>query len=496
MTNLDPQTPVIVGAAQFTNTDGNAEPIAMMVRVVEAALADSGAGADLRTRVDALRPLKGIWPYQDPAALLQAELGMDGATTGLTPIGGNEAYDLLARSAADITAGAASCVVICAAETMKTRRRDRAAGRTTAYLPERENAAPQQFFGKDVDFTTDVERAAVAGPPSFYAMAETANRLRRQESRADHMARVSALWSKASQVASQNPHAVLQDARTAIEIATVDAGNRMIAYPYPKLMTANVNVDQAAAVIVCSAEVAAAAGVPRDRWVFPQVGTGAADHWLTQTRWALDESPAMRLAGAKALELADVGFDDIDIVDLYSCFPVAVQVAHKELGFDPEREFTITGGLTFNGGPMNSYCMHPLVTAVGRLRSRSGRAFLSGNGGYFTKHSFAVLGSEPPASGYQISRLQDQVDALPARPMPDGTATGGTVESWTVRYSRDGSPERAVLAVLDDAGARHWAVSDDQSVIDHAFAADSAGWSVAFGPGSEATSNVPEAVLV
>ncbi len=227
-------------------------------------------------------------------------------------------------------------------------------------------------------------------------------------------------------------------------------------------MTANLDVDQGGAVVMCSAATAAAAGVSRDRWIYPWSGVSAADHWYPTNRWAFDESPAMRLAGARALELAATGVDDCALIDLYSCFPSAVQVAQRELGVDAGRAFTITGGLTFAAGPLNCYCILPLVRAVRLLRDRpEERALLTGNGGYFTKHSMLTLAGEPPTAGFRCDSVQTAVDALPMRPTPADAAAAATIETYTVTHDRDGVPTRAILACLDPAGMRHFAQTDD-----------------------------------
>ncbi len=149
----------------------------------------------------------------------------------------------------------------------------------------------------------------------------------------------------------------------------------MVSFPYPKLCTANMQVDQGAGYIVCSVEAARAAGVPEDRWVFPLAGADANDHWFISHRPELHRSPAIRLAGAAALTLAGLGIDDVASVDLYSCFPAVVQMAAAELGLavdDPARPLTLTGGLTFGGGPGNNYTSHGIARAVGALRAIAG----------------------------------------------------------------------------------------------------------------------------
>jgi acetyl-CoA C-acetyltransferase len=307
-------------------------------------------------------------------------------------------------------------------------------------------------------------------------MAETALRHRLAEDVDEHRRRLAELWARGSAVAADNPAAWLRTRIGADAIATESDRNRPIAAPYPKLMTSNLNVDQGGAIVMCSAGSASAAGVPIDRWVFPWAGAGAADHWSPTNRWAFDESPAMRAVGRDALALAGSGIDDCALIDLYSCFPVAVRVAQRELMIPSDREWTITGGLTFAAGPLNCYCILPLTRAVGLLRSSGGdRALLTGNGGYFTKHSAVVLAATPPPHGFRSSHPQAEIDALPFRPTPDGPARTGTVETYTVTYDRVMRPERAILAVLDDEGRRHLAETAEHGAITELLAGDECG---------------------
>ncbi|HEY5664413.1 MAG TPA: hypothetical protein VIS05_10295 [Ilumatobacter sp.] len=476
MSTLDPRTPIIVGAAQLNDRDHGSEPIDLMTRCTEAAL-DDAAAPGLRSRVDHVRVVWGVWPYADPGRLVADRIGARAARTTLTTVGGNQVYDLLTDTAVGIRSGRLDVAVLCGAETLRTRRSDRARGTTTTYLPERDGAAPDELFGATEPLNNAAEREiGLETVARFYAMAETALRHRLGEAVDEHRRRIAALWARASEVAAANPNAWIRTAVSAEQIATDSDTNRPVASPYPKLMTSNLNVDQGGAVVVCSVAAAEAAGVPRERWVFPWAGVGAADHWYPTNRWAFDESPAMRISGARTLELAGLAVDDCELLDLYSCFPVAVQVAQRELGVDPDRSFTITGGLTFAAGPLNCYCLLPLARAVALLRAAPHqRALLTGNGGSFTKHSSVVLAGAPSPAGFATASVQAAVDALPVRPTPSAPATRATLETYTVTFDRDMRPEQAIIAALDDAGGRHWARSTDAATLDELLAGDRCG---------------------
>ena len=244
-------------------------------------------------------------------------------------------------------------------------------------------------FGVDKPGATDLEmNRGVILPVHAYPLFENALRAANGWTLQEHAARIGALWARFSEVAAANPHAWIRTPRPAADIVTPGPRNRMVSFPYPKLCTANMQVDQGAGYIVCSAEAARAAGVPAERWVFPLAGADANDHWFISQRAELHRSPAIRLAGAAALGLAGLGIDDVASIDLYSCFPVVVQMAAAELGLpvdDPARPLTLTGGLTFGGGPGNNYTSHGIARAVGALRADSGER-RTGHGTGLVRH--------------------------------------------------------------------------------------------------------------
>jgi acetyl-CoA C-acetyltransferase len=235
----------------------------------------------------------------------------------------------------------------------------------------------------------------------------------------------------------------------------------MIGFPYTKRLNSNNAVEQGAAVLLCSVEAAERLGIPRERWVFPHAGSDAHDAYLTSQRGDLHTSPAIRIAGGRALELAGVGIDDIAHADLYSCFPSAVEVAANELGLGLDRELTVTGGLSFAGGPWNNYVTHAIATMVGVLRADPGSlGLVTANGGFLTKHAFGVYSTDPPAGGFRWEAPQDEVDASSTELVPaEGYDGETTIEGYTVMHDRDGAPETGICALrTPDGTGRTWDV--------------------------------------
>jgi acetyl-CoA C-acetyltransferase len=300
----------------------------------------------------------------------------------------------------------------------------------------------------------------------MYPIFENAIRHARGESLEQHLIRISELWARMSAVAVGNPHAWLREPLSAEEIRTVSPANRMIGFPYPKLMNSNNRVDQGAALILCSAEAARRAGIGEERWVFLHAGTDAHDHPTVSDRADLHSSPAIRIAGSRALELAETSIEELAHIDLYSCFPSAVQVAAHELGIDDRRELTVTGGLTFGGGPLNDYVMHSIATMVEVLRADSGsKGLVTANGGYLAKHAFGVYSTEPPRGPFRHESPQQRVDALPRREVSIDHRGTATIESYTVMYGLAGAEVGHAACLLED-GRRTWANTRDAETMD------------------------------
>jgi acetyl-CoA C-acetyltransferase len=458
----------VVGVAQLEQRSDDPrearEPLALMEQALHAAARDAGA-SQLLARADALYVIRGIWPYRNPGGVLAERLGNAGCTTFATPFGGNLVQSSVHHAASRIVRGESEIALLTGAETGRTQQRARKLGVTLAYTPA--PGAAQQRVAEERPMNGPAELARrIARPVQLYPIFESALRHRRREPLAAHRMRIARLWERFSEVATRNPSAWLRERFTADDICTPSPRNRMVGYPYTKLMNANDAVDQGAALIVCSSAAAARLGVPRERWIFVHGGADAHDHFVVSERADLCSSPAIRIAGARALELAGRSLDEIAHLDLYSCFPSAVQVAMRELGIAEDRCPTVTGGLTFAGGPLNNYVMHSIARMVEVLRDDAGSfGFVTANGGFLTKHSFGVYSAQEPAQGYRFANVQAEIDALPRHEAVLDAAGPAEIEGYTVMFGPDG-PSVAHAACLLPDGRRTWANSEDPALLD------------------------------
>jgi acetyl-CoA C-acetyltransferase len=443
-----------------------------MAEALRRAAADSGASGilDAAQSVRVVALLSRRWG--DPAALVAADLGLGEVQTVLTTDGGNSPSSLLGHTAASIAAGELDVALLCGGEAWATRTAARRAGEELDWPTQPDGVVPDVVLGSPLDMWHPAEAALeIRQPIEVYPLFEQALRARLGRTDAEHRAALGRLWSRASEVAATNPAAWDRTVHAPEAIALPSPSNRMVSWPYTKLLCSNEQVDQGAGLIVCSVAAARCLGVAEDRWVFPVATAEAKDVYVSE-RWDLATSPMVGAAGRLLWSMAGVEADDVGLVDLYSCFPSAVEVQAAELGFGLDRDLTVTGGMRFFGGPWNNYPMHAFVTMVERLREIGGLGLVTGNGGYITKQATTLLSASPPAGGFRLGSAQAEVDALPTR----GVAEAGTgvVETFTVSHDRDG-PTRGVVAVLLPDDRRCWGLVTEPAAMADLLATDPIG---------------------
>jgi acetyl-CoA C-acetyltransferase len=482
----DQQTPILVGAGQLTQRDAELatalDPLAMMDVVARRAADDAGAGHALLAHVDSVAVVNVFcWPYANPPRDLAGRLGIRPAEALNTTVGGNTPQWLVNETAAKIAAGRVRVALLAGAEAVRTVMRARKARHQLAWVSGSDGSPT--VIGDPRDGTSEHEVAhGFMLPTQIYPLFENALRARAGRTVAEHQHMLGRLCARLSAVAAGNPYAWFAEARTAEEIATVSAVNRMIGFPYPKLMNAIIEVDQAAAVLMTSASEARALGIPRDRWVYLWGSGQAHDRWFVSDRSDYTTSPALREAGRQALAAAGIGIDRVAHLDLYSCFPAAVQIGREALGIAPDdpRALTVTGGLPYFGGPGNNYSMHAIAEMMARVRAQPGSVGLvTALGWYLTKHAVGIYSTAPtnrPFAREDPAPRQAALDAGPAPELAREPSGSATIETYTVLHDRDGAPMRGLVIGRLDDGRRFLAVApDDRAVLEELTAREGVG---------------------
>lgn len=470
---LDPRTPILVGQGQVLQRTDNLsaalDPIQLMAQAVTRAASD--ANLTQIPAPDALFAIRSLSSkHSNPAQGVADLLDISPRRCGITPHGGNMPQALVNLAAREIQAGRLDVVILIGGEATRTRNRARRNDVTLDWPTLDNSVSTPELIGEDLALNHEIElERKIMMPIQIYPMFETALRAARNRSVSDHQRHIGELWSRFSAVAATNPFAWTQHEYSTSEIITSSQDNRTIGFPYTKLMNSNNDVDMAAALIICSVERARSLGIPQDKWIFPHSGTDCHEHNYISHRHTFADTPAVRLGGELALQLAKKNIDEIGIIDLYSCFPSAVQLGAQSLGISITQQLTCTGGLSFAGGPWNNYVMHAIATTMIELRGRPNEtALVWANGGYATKHSFGVYATTPPKDGYRHDSPQSQIDLLPRRDVANSIQAKGsaTIESYSVMHNRDGLPETVCASALLADGRRAWATSSDTDLAE------------------------------
>ncbi|MAG31085.1 MAG: acetyl-CoA acetyltransferase [Deltaproteobacteria bacterium] len=465
--SLDPhRTPVLVGLGQSVEREGIVDVVALASRAARKAFEDAPG---LSRRIQRLTMVASSFSKvgKTLASEVAAALGLSDVACEITTPGGNTPQWLMNRACEAIAKGELETTLIAGAEATRSMK---LADPDSDFL----RAALENFEGQE-GAADPVVGAAVLGmlgeaeidaklfrPAEIYPIFESVLAARAGASPEAWRKRIAAFYSRASEVAAKNPYAWFPEVRSAEAIGTASPDNRITAEPYTKLMNSFADVDLGAALLVTTLELAREAGLA-DQCVFPWAGASNADVVPTSRR-ELGGSPGIRAAAAATFEAAGLGIDDIDFFDLYSCFPVAVEVAAEEIGLsvDDSRGLTTTGFMSFFGGPGNNYTTHGIATSAQRLREGGRFAFTSGNGGLLSKHSIGLYGCEPPPSGFvhaDTSEAQAQIEAAALEVVREAEGQA-TVVGGTVVYDRSGAVAAApIVAALGD-GRRLLAVAD------------------------------------
>ncbi|MFN8027218.1 MAG: acetyl-CoA acetyltransferase [Acidimicrobiia bacterium] len=473
---VDPRTPVLVGVgvAHQKSDDPTAglEAIGLMGLAAERAAEDAGPGAALLAAANEVIVPSGSWQYRDPARLLVEGFGASGAQSVLAQFGILQ-LSPFTRACDAILAGSRDVVLIAGGEARFRALRGTITGQGEPDTTQDESVTPDETLVPAHEIITRQEiEAKLISAPLQYSIIEGAWRTAHGQSVDENVRDTAELWARFAAIAAANPDAWRRDGFDADFLANVSEKNPPLAAPYRKWNVSQWNVDQASAFIVCASEVADRMGVPDDRRVYPHAIVEGNHMVPLSHRAELHRSEQVRLNGERLRELTGINPGDADFVDLYSCFPIAVKVQAAELGIDRGRDLTVTGGMTFGGGPVNNYTFQAVAKLAERLREQPGSVGVNtAISGMITKHAVAMWSTTPPADGFRHGDVTEEAAARTATVEPLEAHSGpATVEGYTVSYEKGAAVYAAALA-RTDAGDR-CVVRTDDTELAAAMAAD------------------------
>ncbi|MCL4313384.1 MAG: acetyl-CoA acetyltransferase [Actinobacteria bacterium] len=447
------QLPVVVSAGQVTEHDKLGSALDLAEKAASIALEGAPGLRKHISRLVMVNSLSQVGPA--PASELATRLGMEVQERSTTTIGGNNPQWLVNSLAQQIALGDLEAAMIVGTENMHSSKVARRTG--SSFASYNSDLSPDKVIGDTRNGTGPAEEAiGLIAPVHIYALFESSIAARLHRDFPQQREEIAKWMATFTQLAARNRYAWFQRSRLPQELATPTSENRLVAEPYTKLLTAFLGVDQAAALVLTSLDLAKQYHLEESS-VFIWSGADANDIWYPTARPDPGRSPAMKGVFTAALTAAGLSVGDISAFDLYSCFPCAVEMASEALGLNSpgDRVLTLTGGLAYFGGPGNNYTTHAIACAAEHVREHGGPVMISGLGWYATKHSAGIYSDLPPPRGFRLGNTlvdQERIDA-DSRPIVTGLDTHcpATVIASTIAYARDGRAVRApIIARLED----------------------------------------------
>lgn len=493
--------PVLVGVAaanqRIEEAGQGQEPIQLMIAATRAAAADAQPASedDLLASIDDIAVPNGIWSYTNPAGLIATAVGAADAYTVFAEVGILQ-HTLLSRACSLIASGDASVTLVAGGEAKYRALRAQIAGIELAETdasdmpgapdldrPDSDGSepdAPDLFLQPHAELWSAVESAAGLGMPvGYYAIMDSALRYQQGQTVSEHRDQLADMYADFSQVAAANPDAWVREPVAAAYIRDASPKNKMLAFPYTKLHNSQWNVDQSAALLFCSVAKARELGIEESRWVYPLAAAESNHMNVVAERKDLHRSQGFEVAGQRAFEAAGRTPEEVQHMELYSCFPAAVRVQMAELGVDANRPLSVTGGMTFGGGPLNNFVFQATVKLAQILREHPGdTGMVTCISSFITKQGVALWSTSPNQSGFQALDVTDEVKA--ATPVCELVAAydgEAEVAGFTVLYQGD-APWRGVAVCDLPNGARSVAYTEDAALINQMESSEFCGQSV------------------
>ena len=470
MANFDASAPVIIGVGESSRKTVAGEwpaPRDLAGAAIKLALGDTGQPQAVAVAIDTIAAIR---TFEDSGVSLGTGSPDNtpeafGAAGGITAkrliyadVGGQSPQAMLNELAGDIRRGTCDMAVLAAAEATGTAKRARKAGVTLDWGLASDTPFDNRLSTFPILSRTEI-RHGIISMPLAYSLIENARRMALGLNADAYTHEMAALWSAFSAKAETRTHAQFPGFRSPEALQSDDNANYPLTDIYRRWYVAQDAVDLGGAVILTSAGKARELGVPQDKWVWLAGAAEAAEPPLSE-RAVIHRSAALDFAIPAALDQAGLAAAELGPVDIYSCFPCAVfaavdsmQDAGQALG-----DYTLTGGLSFFGGPGNGYGMYNIAAMVDALRHDGSKpALVTANGGVMSKQAVGIYSATQP----NIAWSGNVAKGYAPRPVAfDDTPNGkARVRSFVRSAGKDGFGP-ATLLLETEGGARAMAVMD------------------------------------
>ena len=460
--------PVLVGIGSLQQKGSFAEldeALILMEKVTLEAIEDTQA-PEIKRYIDEIQIPKGYWAYRDPGKWIAEKHGFPKAKTSVTKIGVLQ-QNLINSACQKIVNGDIRASLIVGGEARF--KIIQALKEGLVFEEMRLTVNPDHYVKAKEDLYISEEIDALGMMAvGYYAIIESAIRYKNKRTLKEHEKFLGDSYERFSKIAAQNPHAWNQNAFTSEEIQTSSPKNQRIAYPYNKLHNSSWNVNQASALILTSEEIANKLGIPNSQRVYPLVSSETNHMIGVIQRPDLTNPIGLQLATDYLLETAANNQIYPSLYELYSCFPVAVQLFAEALKVPDNIDKTITGGMPFAGGPLNNYMLHATAQMLMKIREHTNEiGLITGVSGMMTKQALAIWGKDPlmDFESKDVTKEAEKIE-IPV-PMSNLEKGSARIIGCTALYEKL-NPLKAVFYAEDSQGHRLVLTSNEEKIIKQA----------------------------
>jgi acetyl-CoA C-acetyltransferase len=458
--------PVVVGLGSLQQ-NGNFpdldEALIMMEQVTQAAIEDS-TNKNISRYIDEVQVPKGYWKYRDPGKWIAKRNGFSEAETSVTKIGVLQQH-LINNACKKIIRGEIRASLIVGGEARY--KKIKAAIEDKEFIETELTENPDHYVKAkdDLHIKQEVEHLG-AMAVGYYAILETALRAQKNLSIDEHKKYLGKMYSKFSKIAFANPGGWSQKEFSWKDITTVNLKNTLQALPYNKLHCTSWNVNQASAMILCDEEIADELNIPQSKRIYP-LASSETNHMIAAIQRPNPIKPiGLRLAAEYILNICQKNNIKPNTYELYSCFPVAVQMFAEALHLKDNKNLTVTGGMSFAGGPLNNYMIHSTVKMLEDIRSTPSKiGLITGVSGMMTKQSFALWAKDPLINFSSKDVTSEAASIDKPKDISNLNEGKGLIIGYTVLPKNFKEEEKAVMYIEDINGDRKVLISYDKDTL-------------------------------
>ena len=456
--------PVVVGVGtvqqkgSFGELD---EALVLMDLAFKKSLEDS-TNPDIKHYIDEIHIPKGFWRYRDPGRWVAEKNDIHNVITSISKVGVLQ-QNLINSTCNKIVSGQIRAGLILGGEARYKMLRAHIENET--FSETKLNINPDFYIKASDKLQLKIEEDELGlMAVGYYALIESALRASSNNNFFEYHKQIAKLYSEFSKIGSNNVDGWIEKPLTSDEILRQSKRNPIQAFPYNKYHCTSWNVNQSCSMIICSESLADNLNIPIDKRVYP-LASSETNHMIAPIqRPNLIEPYGMKLAAKFILDICKSNNITPNLYDLYSCFPAAVHMFSTSLNLDISKNATITGGMPFAGGPLNSYVIHSTIKMISRIRDDNSKVgIVTGVSGMMTKQSYALWSKNPEIK----FTFKDFTDEAEQKEIPIDLSKIDTGQGTIIGYTtlKNDNSYKAVIYLNCNDGKRKLITSSDESII-------------------------------